>query len=165
MSNAKKEGNKFQEDFEKSVPSELLCERYKDAPSRFKKVHNPSDYWINSGNFVLLVECKTTKNKSLPLANIGMEQVWKMIERAYKKNTFGGFAINFRSIEETYFVFLEDFIYWYLFIHDRESLSLSWIRQHGYRINSWKRRTRYRYDVVGLLEWVSEHKYVKEENI
>lgn len=160
---AKSEGKKFEEDFESSVPSHILCERYKDSPIKFKKVHNPADFWINTGKLVLLVECKSTKSTSLPLKNIGMEQVWKMIERTSKLNTFGGFAINFRRLRKTYFVFLEDFLYWYLCVHDRESLSLEWISSHGYEIVSTKKIKRYKYGVSSLLKWVEHQKYVNPE--
>lgn len=160
---AKNPGKKFEEDFESSVPENLLCERYKDSPIRFRKVHNPADFWINTGKLVLLVECKSTKSVSLPLNNIGMEQVWKMIERTCKLNTFGGFAINFRSLSKTYFVFLEDFLYWYLCEYDRESLSLEWVRTHGYEIPSARKIKRYRYGVASLLKWVEQQKYVSLE--
>lgn len=157
---SKKVGNAFQEDFSKSVPEHLLCERYKDAKTKFKMVHNPADYWINSGKFVLQVECKTTDDTSLPLKNIQMEQVWLMLVNTTKLNTFGGFAINFRSINQTYFIFVHDFVKWFLIDKDRQSLSLEWIRTHGYKISQQLKIKRYRYGIEGLLRWVEENRYV-----
>jgi penicillin-binding protein-related factor A (putative recombinase) len=157
---SKKVGNDFQDDFAGSVPEYLLCERYRDAKTKFKMVVNPADYWINSGKFVLQVECKTTEDtSSLPLKNIGMEQVWKMLVSTTKLNTFGGFLINFRSINRTYFVFVSDFVNWYLLEKDRQSLSLEWIRNHGYKVSQQLKITRWKYGVEGLLQWVEENKY------
>lgn len=146
-------GHRFQEDFTKSVPNHLLVERYKDSPTRFKNVANPADFWINAGEFVLLVECKSTGDTALPLGNIRMDQVWKMLIGTSKTRTFGGFAINFRKYEKTYFVFVDDFVNWYLH-RTSSSLPLSWIRSHGYLLSGRKAITRYRYGVQGLLDWV-----------
>lgn len=158
---ANNEGKKFEEDFKKSVPSHLLCERYKDSPVQFKRVNNPADYLINSGKFILLVECKSVKGISLPLKNIRDDQVWAMLTRTCKLNTFGGFLINLRQLNETYFVFVEDYVYWLLFVHDRESLSLEWLRKHGYKISQKKKIKRYKYGIQGLLDWVEQQKYVE----
>lgn len=150
---SKQVGNKFQEDFAGSVPYNILVERYKDSPVRFKKVTNPADFWINSGYFVLLVECKTTNDTCLPLANIRMDQVWKMLCHTTKFRTFGGFAINFRRYNQTYFVFIEDFIHWYM-TNRSSSLSFEWIRRHGYKVSQQIKVSRWRYGVQGLLDWV-----------
>lgn len=162
--NQKKIGNVFQEDFISSVPDNVYFERYKDAPALYKKVSNPADYFIFSGKFMLLVECKTTKDGRLPIGNIGMEQVWKMLVATCKKNTYGGFAINFRTYEETYFVFIGEFIYSFLKVGFK-SLSLEWIRTHGYKISQKKKITRWKYGIEGLLEWVESSKYIPEENV
>jgi penicillin-binding protein-related factor A (putative recombinase) len=154
---SKRVGNIFQEDFTKSVPKNILIERYKDSPTRFKHVDNPADFWINAGGYVLLVECKSTGDSNLPLGNIGMGQVWKMLIATSKVNTFGGFAINFRKYDQTYFVFVSDFINWYLGSHG-SSLPLVWIKTHGYRISSRMAISRSRYGVKGLLDWVREVK-------
>lgn len=157
-SNSKKIGNKFQEDFLNSVPSNLYCERYKDSPVRFRAVTNPADYFLNSGDYLLLVECKTTnETTSLPLGNIQGEQVWKMLVCCSKKNTFGGFLLNFRSIEETYFVLVADFLHWHL-TRDRESVPLSWIREHGFKLSQRKKISRWTYGIQELLDWIKEVK-------
>jgi penicillin-binding protein-related factor A (putative recombinase) len=151
-------GNRFQEDFANSVPSNILIERYKDAPTRFKRVDNPADFWVNAGYFVLLVECKSTMDTNLPLGNIRMNQVWKMLENTCKFRTFGGFVFNFRKYNQTYFVFIDDFMEWYLSRPTASSIPLSWIRAHGYKISQRQIVTRWRYGVQGLLDWVKEMK-------
>ena len=154
---SKIEGNRFQEDFFNSVPDHLYCDRYKDAPVKFKAVTNPADYFLNSGYYLLQVECKTTDDTSLPLKNVRMDQVWKMLCNTCKLNTFGGLLINFRRHDETYFVFISDFAYWYI-NRTSESLPLNWIKTHGYRLSQKQRVTRWRYGVQGLLNWIKEVK-------
>lgn len=156
---SKQEGTKFEHDFFSSVPNELYCERFKDAPTRYKKVTNPADYFVNAGNYLLLLECKTTKVKSLPLKNIRMDQIWKMLEATTKVNTFGGLLINFRAINQTYFVFVSDFVYWYLTNPSKASIPLEWVRQHGYKLAQKQKVTRWRYGVQGLLDWIKEVRY------
>ncbi len=158
-SKSKKVGNKFQEDFQKSVPENLYCDRYKDSPVRFRKVTNPADFFLNSGWYLLLIECKTTDDNHLPLKNIRMDQIWKMLVHTCKFNTFGGLLINFRKFNETYFVFVSDFVYWYLFHKTANALPLSWIKEHGYRLSQKKIVSRWRYGVAGLLHWIKEVKY------
>ena len=156
--NQKKIGNKFQEDFFKSVPSNLYCERYKDAPTKFRAVNNPADFFLNTGYCLLQIECKTSKDNSFPLGNISMEQVWKMLCNTCKLNTHGGFLINFRKHNETYFVFVSDFIHWYL-NRDRASIPIDWLKDHGYKVSQKLLRTRWRYGIQGLLDWIKEVKY------
>jgi penicillin-binding protein-related factor A (putative recombinase) len=155
---SKKEGNKFQKDFEESVPGNLYCDRYKDSPIRFKAVTNPADYFLNSGFYTLLVECKTTDDTNLPLKNIRMDQIWKMLCITCKLNTFGGLLINFRKYDATYFVFVSDFVHWYL-NRTSESVPLYWIKSHGYKLSQKQRVTRWRYGVQGLLNWIMEVKF------
>lgn len=159
--NSKKIGNKFQEDFEESIPENLYYTRYKDSPTQYKKVHNEGDYLVNAGKFICIVENKTTKGKSLPLGNIGMEQVWKMLCATCKLNTFGGFLINFRDLDETYFVFVTDFLYWYL-NRTSQSIPIEWVKNNGYRVSQKIRIKRFRYGVLGLLNYIEECKYVNE---
>lgn len=156
--NRKKIGNSFQEDFQESIPSYLYWERYKDSPVHFKHVDNVADHFIFEGNYMLLVECKTTQEKHLPLQNIRLNQIWKMMNACIKTNTCGGLLINFRSIGETYFIFVDDFVYWYLNCR-ASSISKSWIQEHGYQLSQVKKISRWRYGVKGLLRWVKEVRF------
>ena len=162
MSNQKKIGNRFQEDFSKSV-TDYYIERYRDAPTMYKNVDNPADFFIFSGKFIVLIECKSTKEVSnFPIKNIGMKQVWEMLRRTCHKHVFGGFAINFRTIDETYFFFVADFVKWYL-TRCRSSLSIQWIRAHGYKIAQKKKITRWTYGTNGLISWIDQSTYVRED--
>lgn len=156
---AKKLGNEFQEDFVKSISSNLYVHRYKDSPTRFKNVANEGDYLVNAGEFTVIFECKTTKDSNLPLKNIGMKQVWLMLEATCKLNTFGGLLINFRKYNETYFVFISDFVQWYL-NRTQNSLPLYWIREKGFKVAQKIKIKRYRYGVLGVLNWVENNAFV-----
>lgn len=147
-------GNRFQKDFEDSIPSNLYYRRLRDMTFKFKKADNEGDYLVYSGNILVIFELKSTKSKSLPLSNIRMTQIWKMLNCVTKKNTFGGLLIDLRAKDECYFVFIDEFIYWYLFERTRQSLSYEWIVQHGYKVPRRIKRTRYKYDIQKLLEWL-----------
>lgn len=161
MENSKQVGNKFQDDFASSIPQELYYSRLKDMPSqKFKKVHNEGDYTVFSGKFMLVVECKTTKDTNLPLANIQMNQIWKMILAVTKLNTFGGLIVEFRKYDICYFVPIDDFIRWYLYErNNRSNLPLTWIKENGYKVAMKKKISRFRYGVKGLLDWVEVNFY------
>jgi recombination protein U len=156
MGNSKKIGNRFQEDFVRSVPKNCLIERYKDAPTRFKKVDNPADFWIFNGSFIVLIECKTTQEITFSLSNIRRNQLLKMLQRVQRKNVFGGYLIEYRELQKCYFIPVESFLNWFI-SRDRESLKLSWVRENGIEIPGHKLQTRYRWDVSVLLNWMEEN--------
>lgn len=153
--NRKKIGNRFQEDFVKSCPSNVYVERYRDGGGKFKNVHNPADYFIFNGTFMVLVECKTVKTSSFPVSNVGLHQLWKMLLHCSNKNVFGGYLINFRKYNKTYFILVEDYYYW-LIKRTRQSVPTHTLNRLGYQVSSQLKRTRYRYGIEGLLEWVGE---------
>lgn len=167
MSKSKSIGNRFQQDFEKSIPNNLYYRRLRDVGSGsngrfFRRVDNEGDYIIFNGNILVIFELKSTNSKSLPLSNIRMGQIWKMLENVVKKNTFGGLLIELRKYNECYFIFVEDFIYWYLFERNRKSLPYSWIKKYGYKVPRQIKRVRYKYDVQKLLNWIEVSVFDKE---
>lgn len=171
---AKDVGTDFQQDFAKSISDLLYYEKYRDAtPSfgdgknKFKKhLPNAGDFWINDGRFVLIVETKTTKENRLPYSNFQGTQLWKMIEAVTKHKTHGGVFVNFRSINETYFLLIEDLLYWFYFVRGNVksgSIPLNYIQSHGYLVASRLIRTRFKYGVLGVLHWVYTTKEAFDE--
>lgn len=158
MQKSKILGNRFQEDFERSVPKEYLIQRYKDSPIHFKKVYNPADYEIFNGKFLTLIECKTTQELTFPIGNIGRSQLWKMLEIITKRNVFGGFLIEYREIHKCYFVLVEEYIKWFL-TRDRESLSMQWVITHGVEVPGRIIVKRYHWNIEFLLKWIEVNCY------
>lgn len=160
--NQKKLGNRFQEDFVKSVPKGILIERYKDSPTHYRKVDNPADYWTFNSKFIVLVECKTTNKITFPLSNISNEQIKKMLTRCTEtRNVFGGFLIEYRELQKCFFIPVDTFIAWYI-TRDRESLPFVWVRDNGIEISGVKKRTRFRWNVQKIFDWMEENCYVKQ---
>jgi len=156
-SNSKKIGKKFEQDIEKSFPSMLCYERLKDSPNRYRKVHNPADYILFTGKLLLYLECKTVNSKRFPLKNITIQQYAKMLEKSVLVNTFGGYLIELRPIEECYFIPVSEMSKWLsLNLYSEKSIPYEWIKEHGYKLGRQKKRTRYIYDIQALINYLEE---------
>ena len=156
--NSKVLGNRFQQDFVKSVSENVLVERYRDAPVTFRHVDNPADFWMFNGKFITLIECKTTQEYTFALSNIRRNQLMKLLQHITYKNVFGGFLIEYRSLEKCFYVAAENFTEWFL-QRDRESIPFNWIKEHGVEIPGTKLRTHFRWDINKLLEWIEVNCY------
>lgn len=159
-SNSKKIGNRFQEDFENSIPRQLAYERLKDAPAKYKKVHNPSDYILFTGKQLLYIECKTTNETRFPLANVSYEQFMKMIKQCDKFNTFGGYLIEFRKLNTCYFIEAGQFALWLIENPHSRSIPYGWIQNNCYKVARKLIVRRYRYGIPGVIALMEEEKYV-----
>lgn len=147
---AKDAGKIFEEEIKASIPPDFYVERYKDDTAGFYGVSNPADYRLYKYPYTFLLELKTHKGKSLPLAKIRENQI-KGMAKAYRySGIYAGFIINFRDLEETYYIPVMDII---IFINskERKSIPVEWCRNHGIRIEQTKKRTRYTYDMSGWL--------------
>ena len=67
------------------------------------------------------------------------------------KGIYGGFIINFRELEETYYITVQDMIR-YINSTERKSIPVEWCRENGVRIEQTKKRVRYSYDLRCWLE-------------
>ena len=103
-------GKIFEEDIKKSFPEEFFIERYKDDTAGFKGVANPADYRLYKYPLTFLLELKTHKGKSIPLAKIRNSQLKGMRKASPHKGVYCGFLINYRDIEETYYITFDDLV-------------------------------------------------------
>ena len=144
-------GKRFEQEIKASFPEDFFVERYKDDTAGFKGVANPADYRLYKYPYTFLIELKTHKGKSIPIAKIRPNQIQGMLRAVQYKGVLGGFIINFRDLEETYYVPVQrvnDFI----LSTDRKSIPVYWCRLYGARIEQRKKRVRYSYDIAKLLE-------------
>lgn len=151
--NRKNLGKVFEKEFKDSVPDNVYLERYKDDTSGFYGVSNPADFRLYVFPMLILLELKTHKGKSLPLAKIRENQLKGMLKAVEHYGVYGGYLVNFRDLEETYFLsvgYVENFYY----DGERKSIPVEYFREHGIRIPQEKKRTLYKYD---LREWLSEY--------
>ena len=153
---SKNVGKIFEEDFINSVPDSLFHFRFRDLPyyltrySKYEINNNPADFLIFS-DYLFVLELKSTNNTSYPFENTRENQVKGLEKYSTKDKTICGFVINMRKYNETYFLFIKDYIY-LKNESGRKSISMKDLRLFGIRINQELKRTRYKYDIKHFLE-------------
>jgi recombination protein U len=149
---AKNIGKIFEGEVKASFPPDFFVERYKDDTAGFKGVCNPADFRVYKHPFTFLIECKSHKGKSLPFDKIRRDQIEKQVKYILTYNgVFGGFLINYRDLEETYYV-NAGCVLSYMNNANRKSIPVEWCRESGKRVGQTKKRVRYSYDIAKLLE-------------
>ena len=83
-------GKVFEKEFKDSVPADCFLERYKDDTSGFYGVSNPADFRLYKFPVLILLELKTHKGKSLPLAKIRPAQLSGMLKAVNYLGVCGG---------------------------------------------------------------------------
>ena len=91
-------GKTFEQEFKECVPPDYYLYRLKDDTSGFYGVSNPCDYILFRSPYLFLVELKTHKGKSLPIAKIRPNQIQGMEKATHYEGVYGGFLINFREL-------------------------------------------------------------------
>lgn len=157
---AKDAGKIFEQDIKASIPPEFFVERYKDDTAGFKGVANPADYRLYKYPLTFLLELKSHKGKSLPLAKIRNSQLKGMRKAIPYKGVYCGFLINYRDLEETYYITFDALVDEYYLLQmvngkleytvkpdGRKSVPVEWCRENGVRIEQKKKIVRYSYDL------------------
>lgn len=135
--------------------------RLRDNASSFANGQNTRFTSSNICDYILfdditktlfLVECKSTKGTSLPLTMIRENQVIGLKE-ASKHNLVAGILINFRNENnDTFFMLIEEYLVLVNEIH-KKSFNISDLEKAGItRIQSERKRTRYRYNINKMVE-------------
>ncbi len=150
MQRKKNEGKRFEEDFRNSIPPDIFYLRLKDDTAGFKGVNNPCDFILFKTPLLFLLELKSTKDLSLPFSKIRDNQIDKMGLAVTKKNVYGGFIVNFRQVEETYYL-SHSLVDEYMKTANRKSIPIKWCREFGTLIPQQKKRVRYNYDISTWL--------------
>ena len=150
---AKSVGKLFEEEIKASFPQDFYVERYKDHTAGFKGVANPADFRLYKYPLTFLLELKSHKGKSIPIAKIRPNQIQGMEKATHYEGVYGGFLINFRELEETYYITVQDVIQ-FIQMEERKSIPVEWCRDHGVKIDQKKKRVRYSYD---LESWLSRY--------
>lgn len=100
-----------------------------------------------------MLELKTHKGKSIPLAKIRDNQVKGMYRASQHKGIYGGFILNYRDLEETYYIAVAQMVE-FINSQERKSIPVEWCRENGIKIAQHKKRVRYSYD---LAEWLGRY--------
>lgn len=154
------EGKRFEQDIKKSIPPEFFVERYKDDTAGFKGVANPADFRLYNYPYTFLWELKSHKGKSIPLSKIRNSQLKEMRKAEPYWGVFCGFLLNYRDLEETYYIAFRDLVNKYYILNDegeyepkpdgRKSIPVEWCREYGVRIPQTIKRVRYTYGLDKL---------------
>ena len=147
---AKSIGKIFEEEIKASFPPDFYVERYKDDTAGFKGVANPADFRLYKYPYTFLLELKTHKGKSIPIEKIRPNQIQGMYKAVQHIGIYGGFIINYRELEETYYIAVRDLVD-FINSTERKSIPVEWCRENGTRIDQKKKRVRYTYD---LSKWL-----------
>lgn len=154
-------GKLFEQDIRASIPPDFFIERYKDDTAGFKGVANPADFRLYKYPFTFLWELKTHKGKSIPLAKIRNSQLKEMRKASPHYGVYCGFILNYRELEETYYVTFAELVAEYYILNNegdykakpsgRKSIPVEWCRENGVRIAQYKKIVRYTYDLHSVL--------------
>lgn len=154
-------GKIFEAEIKGSFPEDYFVERYKDDTAGFRGVSNPADFRLYRYPYTFLFELKTHKGKSLPLDKIRKSQLEQLEKAVEHMGVYGGYIINFRDLEETYFVSVGA-VRGFINAGLRKSIPVEYCRETGILIAQWKKRTRYGYNLDKLLRILSTGRVIHE---
>lgn len=162
---------------------EIFCFRVRDVnpralKNRFAIPKNKYDFLFYYKDFLFPIEAKSTSAKSISFSEsiIKANQIKSLTEDSKFEGVIPGFIFNFRSVNETYFVYIHDFNKYkhiaenqlpnsYKAKVNRASIPVAICREIGYRIPAKLLRTRYRYDLDSLFNELIEHYSYEVTNI
>lgn len=149
-------GKRFEDNFKKSVPKDVFYYRFKDgtaswdgANTRFQSF-NICDCMIFSNKRLYLLELKSTMGKSLPLSRIRQSQLRELTETLVFEDVVAGLVINFSDTEDTFFLHIDKLV-GFINRDERKSIPLTYLEEHGVRIENKKLKVNYKYKVGKFL--------------
>lgn len=153
----KSSGKRFEENWKKSVPSDIFYYRLRDGSSswggndkvRFQQT-NICDVIMFDGNVLFTLELKSTKGKSLPYSNIKTHQIDDLKWCNQYQHIISGFVIEFSDLDECYYLDIVDFN-WFKNNHERKSIPIEFCRTNGFEIDVEKKRTNRRFDIKNFI--------------
>lgn len=158
-------GKVFEQNFRKSIPdsNKIYYYRLKDSASsyyggnqqlRFSQ-SNIADaflfYVTEYMNYLLILEFKNHKGKSLPINCIRDNQLKEMVEASKKMDVIPLLVVFFSDIERCFSLRIED-VNNYIKTSGRKSIPLEYFEQTAIEIEVTKLRTNYKYNIE---EWLN----------
>lgn len=158
---AQNAGKVFENDFKTSVPDTCWIYRLRDNASSFAGGTNTRFTSCNICDYIMyddktrtlfLIECKSTKGTSIPLTMLRENQI-KGLQEASKHMLVAGMLINFRNENnDTFFLLIDEYLDMMESLN-KKSFNIKDLESIGAtRIKSEKKRTRYKYDVQGMID-------------
>lgn len=158
---AQNSGKIFEQSIKESVPDTCWIYRFRDNAASFGgglntrfASSNICDYlcFDDLSKTLFLWELKSTQSTSLPLSIIRDNQIKSLLEASNHK-LVAGFICNFRNDNnDTFFIEINNFKRMIDEINKKSFNVKDLEKYNGVRINSFKKRTRYKYDIKKLVE-------------
>ena len=159
-----KRGQRFEQNFKKSVPDNIFFYRFRDGTANWQhndlvrfQQKNICDCMIFDGEYLFLLELKNHKGKSLPFSCIRKNQLKELSLNQRFKNVKCGIVINFEDLEECYFMFICD-VTDFIRKSDRKSIPIDYCRKKGIKIVQKKLISNYKYDIISMLEAIKSER-------
>jgi recombination protein U len=161
VSEMKNPGKLFEQDWKNSVPEDIFYYRFRDGTASYYGGSDNENIRFQQSNIcdclmylnpqLWLVDLKSHKGKSIPFNCFKDNQVKELSKAMMHEGVKAGFIVNFRDVEETYFIKANDIEY-YIAHSERKSIPLDWCGENGIAIGQRKLKVRYRYNVDELLK-------------
>lgn len=151
-------GKDFEKDFKNSIPDNVFYYRFKDSSGAWQQTEitrfttsNIADCLLFNGTKLYILELKTVKGKSFSFKNVRGNQLKEMLKASKFTGIVAGFVINFRDVEKTVFIEVNEF-YDIMNRCGKKSFNLQDLEFHHYTdIKRKKLKVHYRYDLSALI--------------
>ena len=107
------------------------------------------------GDYLYLLELKSTKGKSLPFSNIKKHQINDLLWASEYANTICGLVIEFSELKECYFVEISQFKKFYDSAN-RKSIPINYLHENGIKISVENKKINSKFNVEKFINDVIE---------
>lgn len=152
-----KSGKRFENNFKKSVPSNIFFYRFKDGTASWDKgsltrfqQKNICDCMLFDGSRLYLFELKSIKGKSIPFSNIRENQLKELSKAQKFKNIIAGIVIEFNELDRAFFIDIKNVIE-FMNTSDRKSIPLDYLEIEGIEIEVTKKKVNCNFNIRKLL--------------
>ncbi len=149
-------GKKFEQDFQKSVPTGFYFYRLRDAAgwrvgtdTRFT-VSNDYDMFMFALGWLFAIELKTVKGKSISFKSLNPNQEMGLMRAAAHEGVQSGVLVFLRASDEIFWVPIWEWVSAKARL-ERKSLGLTELRDIGIAVSFRRPRTRIRVDVYKFV--------------
>lgn len=160
-------GKQFENDFKASVPHTAFIYRFKDGTASWSsnqcprckspiesatrfQAENICDFMLFNAPTLYFFELKSTQSKSLSYSSVRDNQVRELTVAGVKEGINAGFVVNFRTIEETYYMDIERYNECVKTLTSK-SIPIAIFREYATRIDQEQKKVHYRYDIAKFL--------------
>lgn len=155
-------GKRFEQNWKNSIPKDIFYYRFRDGSSswggndkvRFQQT-NICDCLMFDGDYLYLLELKSTKGKSLPFNNIKKHQIDDLLWASEYANTICGLVVEFSDLTGCYFIEIGRFKAFYDSTN-RKSIPIDYLRKNGIKICIEKKKINSKFDVKKFINDVIE---------